>query len=111
MPARHLQALEHLAALRVDAAQLALVALPGAVPQLAVDPGHAGDEAVGLDRAQDRAGRGIDLVDLAVAVLPTQRLPSAQARPESPPLPGAGIEASTWPVAGSILSMRDSAIW
>ena len=36
---------------------LALVAFPGAVPQLAVDPGHAGDEAVRLDGAHDRAGR------------------------------------------------------
>jgi hypothetical protein len=43
--------------------------------------------------------------------LPTQRLPSAQVRPESPPAPGAGIDARTLPVAGSILSMRDSAIW
>ena len=41
---------------------------------------------------------------------PTQRLPSAQARPESLPLPGAGIEATTSPLAGSILSMRASAI-
>ena len=40
------------------------------MPQLAVDPGHAGDEAVGLDGAQDGAGVGIDLVDLAIAVLP-----------------------------------------
>ena len=55
---------------RVDAADVALVAFPGAVPQLAVDPGHAGDEAVGLDGAQDGAGLGIDLVDLAIAVLP-----------------------------------------
>ena len=68
--ARHLQPLEHGAALRVDAADVALVAFPGAVPQLAVDPGHAGDEAVGLDGAQDGAGLGIDLVDLAIAVLP-----------------------------------------
>src|SRR5205823_14086671 len=42
---------------------------------------------------------------------PTHRLPSAQARPESRPWPGAGIDATTLPVAGSILSMRASAIW
>ena len=42
---------------------------------------------------------------------PTHRLPSAQARPESLPWPGAGIDATTSPVAGSILSMRASAIW
>ena len=56
--------------LRIDAPQIALVAFPGAVPELAVDPGDAGDEAVGLDGAQDRAGFGIDLMDLALAVLP-----------------------------------------
>src|SRR4029077_6108679 len=68
--ARHLQPLEHGAALRIDSADIALVAFPGAVPQLAVDPGHAGDEAVGLDGAQNGARLGIDLVDLAIAVLP-----------------------------------------
>ena len=46
-----------------------VVAFPGAVPELAVDPGDAGDEAVGLDRAEHRPGLRIDLVDLAVAVL------------------------------------------
>src|SRR5574341_291984 len=68
--AGHAQPLEHRAALRVDVAQLALVAFPGAVPELAVDPGHAGDEAVRFDGAQHLAGGRVDLVDLAVAVLP-----------------------------------------
>src|SRR3989449_6559739 len=72
--ARHLQPLEHRAALRVDSADIALVALPGAVPQLAVDPGHAGDEAVGLDGAQNGARLGIDLIDPAIAVLPHPQL-------------------------------------
>src|SRR5664279_1502022 len=67
---RHGQPVEHGAALRVDAADLALVAFPGAVPQLATGPGHAGDEAVRLDGAQHRAGGGVDLLDLPVAVLP-----------------------------------------
>src|SRR6202035_2406588 len=40
------------------------------VPELAVDPGHAGDEAVGLDGAQDRSGLRIDLIDFAGAVVP-----------------------------------------
>ncbi|MCY1527517.1 hypothetical protein D9M68_625850 [compost metagenome] len=39
------------------------------MPEFAVDPGHAGDEAVRLDGAADRARRRVDLVDLAVAVL------------------------------------------
>src|SRR4029078_5447770 len=67
--ARHLQSLEHGAVLRVDPADIAFVAFRGRVPKLAVDPGDAGDEAVGLDAANDRAGAGIDLVDLAIAVL------------------------------------------
>ncbi len=46
------------------------VAFPGAVPELAVDPGDPGDEAVGLDGAKDRPGLGIDLMDLPVAILP-----------------------------------------
>ena len=72
---RHLQPLEDGAARGIDAADLALVAFPGAVPQLAVDPGHAGDEAVRLDRADDGTRVGIDLVDLAVAVLPDPEAP------------------------------------
>src|SRR5439155_13472740 len=72
--ARHRQPLEHGAALRVDSTDIALVAFPGAVPQLAVDPGHAGDEAVGLDGAQNGARLRIDLIDLAIAVLPHPQL-------------------------------------
>src|SRR5207244_11153834 len=79
---RHLQALEHSAALWVDSADVALVAFPGAVPQLAVDPGHAGDKAVGLDGAQNGAGLGIEVVDLAIAVLahPQAALGPSEAR-------------------------------
>src|SRR4051812_33457298 len=66
----HGQPFEHGAALRVDASQLAFFGLPGAVPELAVDPGHAGHEAVRLDAPDHRARGRIDLVDLAVAVLP-----------------------------------------
>src|SRR5689334_5963807 len=62
---RHLEALEDVAALRVDPAQVARIALPGRVPELAVHPGDAGDEAVGLEGAQDGAGLGVDLVDLS----------------------------------------------
>src|SRR6185369_3304262 len=40
------------------------------VPHLSVDPGHAGDETIGFDGALDGAGGGIDLVDLAVAMIP-----------------------------------------
>ena len=82
---RHLELLQDLARSRIDPPQLALVAFPGAVPQLAVDPGDAGDEAVGFDGAQDLAGLGIDLMDLALAML---------ADPERPFGPGhAGVAA------------------
>ena len=109
---RHLEPLQDLSRSRIDAPQIALVAFPGAVPELAVDPGDAGDEAVGLDGAKDRAGLGIDLMDLPVrdAVPPRACLRPRRAR-KSPPPPGAGIVASTRPVFGSIFWMRSSAIW
>src|SRR5262245_11543066 len=61
---RHLDPFQHLSRLRIDAPEIALVAFPGAVPQLAIDPGDAGDEAVGVDGAEDRSGLRVDLVDL-----------------------------------------------
>src|SRR5687767_11395774 len=61
--ARHLQPLQHGTAFWVDPPDIALVVFPCAVPQLAVDPGHAGNEAVGLDGPFDHTGSGIDLVD------------------------------------------------
>src|SRR5262249_20280586 len=48
---------------------VAFVAFPGAVPEIAVDPSDAGDDAVGLDGAEDRSRLGIDLVDLAAPML------------------------------------------
>src|SRR5258708_10768766 len=86
--AQHLQPLEHGAVLRVDSTDIAFVAFPGGVPQLAVDPGHAGDEAVGLDGAHNGARLGIDLVDLAIAVLPH---PQAALGPSE-----ARVAAVTW---------------
>ena len=78
---RHREALEHGAALRIDATQLALVALPGAVPELSVHPGDPGDEAVRVERAQHRARAGIDLMDLPLAILP---YPQRAFRPRQP---------------------------
>ena len=51
------------------------------MPELAVDPCHAGDEAVGLDRAENRAGIGIDLVDLPVAIVPDPERPLGPREP------------------------------
>src|SRR5688572_26266761 len=39
------------------------------MPELAIDPGNARDETVGFDRANNRTGFGIYLMDLAVAIL------------------------------------------
>src|SRR5262245_3535860 len=48
---RHLESLQDLARSRIDPPQFALVTFPGAVPELAVDPGDPGDDAVRLDGA------------------------------------------------------------
>ncbi len=96
-PAASRAARAPLAGSRIDASQLALVTFPRRVPELAIDPGDAGDEAVRIDRAKNRPRLGIDLMDLAIRYCPTQSVPSAQASPESPPPPGAGIVASTRP--------------
>ena len=54
------------------------------------------------------AGVGVDLVDLAVAVLPEPQAAFGPGQPESLPWPGVGIVATTLPLAASILSMRPS---
>src|SRR5258705_13880633 len=66
---RHLELLQDLSRSRIDSPQIALVAFPGAVPELSVDPGDPGDEAVGLDRAKNRSGLRINLMDLPVPML------------------------------------------
>src|SRR2546426_161246 len=40
------------------------------MPQLSVNPGDAGDEALGLDRAKDCTSLRIDLIDFSVPILP-----------------------------------------
>src|SRR5690348_7999212 len=58
------------------------------MPKLAVDPGNAGDETIGLDGAQYRSRFGVDLVNLAFAIF---------ADPERPFRPG---EARIAAIAG-----------
>src|SRR5262249_28009201 len=65
---RHLELLQNLSRLRIDASQIALLIFPGPVPKLPVDPGDASDKAIGLDGAKDRSGVGIDLMDLALPI-------------------------------------------
>ena len=81
IPGRHLEPLQHLARFGIDSPQIALVAFPGAVPELAVDPGHPGDEAVGLDGAKNRPGLRIDLVDLPAPMLPHPERPFGPGEP------------------------------
>ena len=66
---RHVQPFKHFTRLWVDTAQVAFVAFPRAMPQLAIDSGHARNEPVAFDRAQHLTGLGIDLMDPAAAVL------------------------------------------
>jgi len=78
---RHIEPLQDLSRSRIDSPQIALVTFPGAVPELSVDPGDPGDEAVGLDRAKDRPCLGIDLMDLPVPILPHPERPFGPREP------------------------------
>ena len=98
--------------LGIDAPHVALVALPGAVPELAVDPGDAGDEAIGLDGAEHGSGLGIDLVDPAVAMLADPERPFGPGEPRSPRrcrAPGSWRAPRRSP--GRSSGSRSSAIW
>src|SRR5689334_16292864 len=46
---RQVELLEDLAGFGIDAPDVAFLAFPGAVPEFAVDPGDAGDEAFAFD--------------------------------------------------------------
>src|SRR5579883_2095610 len=78
---RHIERLQHLPAARIDVADVALVAFPGAVPEFPVHPGDAGDVAVSVDRAQNGTGVRVDLVDFPLPILP---YPQRAFRPRQP---------------------------
>src|SRR5258708_1674078 len=78
---RHLEPLQNLSRLRIYPPHIALVTFPGAVPELSVDPGDPGDEAVGLDGAKNRPCVGIDLIDLPVPILPDPERPFGPSEP------------------------------
>ena len=109
---RHLEPLQHLSRCRIDPPQIALVAFPGAVPELAVDPGDPGDDAVGLDGAKDRAGLA-DRSDGSSG--PDAAPPRASLRPRRAPnrrrRRARGSSRARGRSFGSILWMRSSAIW
>src|ERR1700704_3068647 len=77
----HLQALQNLSGLRIYSRQLALVTFPAAVPEFAVDPGHPGDEAGGLDGAKDCPCLRIALMDVRVPILPHPERPFGPREP------------------------------
>src|SRR5277367_2346509 len=72
---RHLAPLQHVSRFRIDSPHIALIAFPGAVPELAFDPADPRDESVGLDGAKNRPGVWIDLVDLPIPILPHPERP------------------------------------
>src|SRR5262249_34000422 len=78
---RHLEPLQHLARSRIDSPHVALVALPGAVPEFVLHPADPRDEAVGLDGAQDRPRLRIDLMDLPRPILPDPERPFGPGEP------------------------------
>jgi hypothetical protein len=51
---------------RINLPEIALVTFPTAMPEFSIDPGHAGDEAVALDRTKYRPGLRIDLLDAVI---------------------------------------------
>src|SRR4051794_12747898 len=50
---RQLEPLQNLARSRIDSSHVAVVTFPGSVPELAVDPGDAGHDAIGLDGSKN----------------------------------------------------------
>src|SRR5262249_40281191 len=78
---RHLDPLQDLSRSRIDPPHVALVAFPSAVPELAVDPGDAGNDAVGFDGAKNDSRFRIDLMDLPASVLPNPERPFGPREP------------------------------
>jgi len=69
-PSRHLNSLKNLSGSRIYLPQITFITFPGGMPQLSIDPGDSGHEAIGFDCAKDGACFGIDLVDLPCPILP-----------------------------------------
>src|SRR4026207_1004071 len=76
------------------------------MPHLTVDPGHAGDEAIGFDAALDGAGSGVDLVDLAVAIIPHPQTAFGPGHPRVATL--AGCRARPHHIAGGGIDLVDA---
>ena len=61
--AARIQALKCFSGMRIDPLQPALIAFPCPMPEIAVDPGNAGEETVGFDGTQDFARFEVHLLD------------------------------------------------
>src|SRR5262249_18789277 len=72
---RHLEPLQNLTRSGIDSPHVAVVTFPGSVPQLAVDPGDPGHDAIGLDGPKNRSRFWIDLMNLAAPMLPDPERP------------------------------------
>ena len=81
----HLESFQDLSRSRVDAPQITLITLPGAVPELAIHPRNPGDEAVRFNRAKNRSGLGIDLVNLTIAIFSDPERSFGPSEPRVPP--------------------------
>ena len=104
-PAWHLDALKNFSGSRIDLPQITLVTFPGGVPQLSIDPGDPGDEAVGLDGAKNLSCVGIDLMDLPVPILPDPERPFG---PREPRVTAAGRRNRREHTAGLGIDLLDA---
>ena len=68
--------------------QIAHVTVPGGVPEFAINPGDARDKAIGFDCAEHSPGFGIDLIDLAVAILADPERPFGPGQARIPAIAG-----------------------
>src|SRR5690606_1413592 len=73
--------------------------LPRAVPELAIDPGDAGDEAIGFDCTQHLTRLGTDLIDPTSAMLADPERPFCPGKPRISAVAGCGdrVEDLTCP--------------
>src|SRR5690606_20993124 len=78
---RHLQPFQHRATGGINTANLAFVFFPRTMPQLAINPGHACYEAIGLDTANDFSAARINLMDLAILILADPQTPFSPGKP------------------------------
>jgi len=65
----HFETLQYLSRLWIHAPDVAFVTFPGAVPELSIDPGNAGDNAIGLDGTKYRPCFRINLMDFPAPTL------------------------------------------